>query len=350
MSLHARVVVELGDLRLAAPLDVGRGEVVAVVGPNGAGKTTLLRALAGLVPLGDGYVNLDGKVLEDPSSRQRVPPERRAVGFLFSDYLLFPYLSAMDNVAFGLRTRGSSRREARQRARAWLDRMGVGGLARAKPQALSAGQAQRVALARALVGEPQLLLLDEPLSALDVDARLSVRRQLRGHLDAFPGACLMVTHEPLEAMALADRLLILEAGHVVQTGTVADVTRRPRSAWAARLAGVNLFRGRGDGDLVRLDAGVVLRIGARASGDVFVVVHPRAVALHRKHPEGSPRNVWPARVDGLDAYGDRVRVHVTGPLPIVAEVTPAAVAELGLGRGGEVWVSVKASEMDAYPA
>ena len=349
MTLQSRIEAQLGALRIAAELEVDPGEVVAVLGPNGAGKTTLLRVLAGLVPLRAGRIVLGGKVLEDPASGVSVPAEKRRVGMVFQDYLLFPHLSVLDNVAFGLRARGVPRHEARRRARDWLERMGVGSVARRKPRAVSGGQAQRVALARALVTEPGLLLLDEPLAALDLEARVAVRRHLRAHLDAFPGACIVVTHEPLEAMALADRLVVLEQGRVVQSGTVAQVTQRPRSLWAARLAGVNLFRGHGAEGSVELASGVVLHTPTPATGDVFAVVHPRAVALHRLRPEGTPRNVWHGHVTGLDAHGDRVRVQVSGPVVIVAEVTPAAVAELELGSGGMVWVSVKASEVDLYP-
>ena len=346
MSLCARVALRLGSLDLDVALEVADGEVVAVLGPNGAGKTTLLRALAGLLPLGEGFVRLGDTLLEGPGVR--IPPERRAVGVMFQDYLLFPHLTALDNVAFGLRARGLSRAESRVRAADWLARMRLADHKGAKPRALSGGQAQRVALARALAIEPDLLLLDEPLAALDVDARQAVRRQLRAHLDRFAGPCLVVTHQPLEAMALAHRLLILERGRVVQDGPVEEVTRRPRSEWVARLVGLNLLRGRARGDRVELPSGGTLIAAAAGRGDVFAVVHPRAVALHRHRPDGSPRNVWSGTVDGLDVAGDRVRVHVDGPVPVVAEVTPAAVAALDLGSGGEVWVSVKATEIDLY--
>ncbi|MPZ88596.1 MAG: ATP-binding cassette domain-containing protein [Nitriliruptorales bacterium] len=349
MSLSAHICLALGSLRLAATLEVAAGEVVAVLGPNGAGKTTLLRALAGLVPLGAGRVELGGRVLEDTEAGIRLPAEERGVGVLFQDYLLFPHLTALENVAFGLRARGLSRIQAFPRAHAWLERVGLEEVAGARPAALSGGQAQRVALARALALEPGLLLLDEPLSALDAEARLVIRRHLRAHLEAFDGPCVLVTHDPLEAIALADRLVILEAGAVTQSGTIDEVTRRPRSAWVAGLVGLNLYRGYARGHRIDLAAGQGLEAADAADGEVFVAVHPRAVALHRRQPDGSPRNVWSGSVGGLDAQGDRVRVHVDGPLPVVAEVTPAAVSSLDLGNGGRVWVAVKASELDLYP-
>ncbi len=350
MSLDAAIALQQGPLDLAVDLTVAGGEVVAVLGPNGAGKTTLLRALAGLVPLAGGHVRLGKRTLEDVATGVRLPPEQRRVGMVFQDHLLFPHLSARDNVAFGLRATGSSRRTANRTADAWLARMRLADHAGARPDALSGGQAQRVALARALAGDPGLLLLDEPLAALDVDTRLAVRRQLADHLDAFGGPCLVVTHEPLEAIALADRIAVLEHGHIVQVGSVEEVARRPRSDWAARLVGLNLYRGRADGTTIHLERGGVLTTAVRQRGAVFVTVQPRAVALYRSPPAGSPRNVWQGRVDGLDVHGDHVRVHVDGPITIAAEVTPAAVAELRLASDAPVWVAVKATEIEVYPA
>jgi molybdate transport system ATP-binding protein len=350
MSLQAGVELRLGRLDLAVEVAVGTGELVVLLGPNGAGKTTLLRALAGLVPLDRGRVVLDGEVLEDTAAGTWVPTERRPIGFVFQDYLLFPHLSALENVAFGLRARGLARAEARRRAAAWLDRVGLAGHAGARPRALSGGQAQRVALARAMVGEPRLLLLDEPLAALDATTRTVLRRELRRHLASFDGTRLLVTHDPLEAIALADRLVVLEGGRVTQTGTPDQVSARPRSRYVAELVGVNLYRGRADGRSVRLVGGGTVVAADINHGEVFVAVHPHAVALHRRAPEGTPRNVIGGTAEGLDVVGDRVRVRVAGPVPIIAEVTPAAAGELNLAGGGPVWASVKATEITVYPA
>jgi molybdate transport system ATP-binding protein len=350
MSLEAEVELRLGQLALEVELAVATGELVVLLGPNGAGKTTLLRALAGLVALGRGRVVLDGQVLEDAGAGTWVPTERRPIGFVFQDHLLFPHLSALENVAFGLRARGLGRAEARRRAAAWLDRVGLAGQAGARPRALSGGQAQRVALARAMAGDPRLLLLDEPLAALDAAARAEVRRDLRRHLASFDGTRLLVTHDPLEAMALADRLVVLEGGRVTQTGGPAEVSARPRSRYVAELVGVNLFRGRAAGPAVELGGDAVLVAAGDHDGEVYAAVHPHAVALHRHRPEGTPRNVWAGTADTLEVVGDRVRVRVTGPVPIVAEVTPAAAGELRLADGGPVWASVKATEVTVYPA
>lgn len=351
--LDARVVIRRGVFAADIPLAVTAGEVVSLLGPNGAGKTTVLRALAGLVALDGGHVRLDGEALEDPAAGVRVPVERRRVGLVFQDHLLFPHLSALENVAFGPRCRGVPRAEARRRATAWLERLGLAGLAERRPSHLSGGEAQRVALARALAAEPSLLLLDEPLSALDAAARPHIRSELRRHLAEYGGATVVVTHDPVEAMVLATRLVVIEAGKVVQEGTPQEVSRHPRSDWVARLVGLNLFRGRAAGDHVVVDGmeGPVAIVPAeRAGGDVFVAFRPDAVALYPSPPEGSPRNVWEAVVVGLDSLGPRVRVELGGALPMAADVTPSAVAGLGLEPGKTLYAAVKATEVTVYSA
>jgi molybdate transport system ATP-binding protein len=347
--LRADIQLRLGTLDLSVALAVGPGEVVAVLGPNGAGKTTLLRAIAGLTPLANGSVVLDDIVLEDTRTRTYVPTERRPIGVVFQSYLLFPHLTVLENVAFGLHARGRGG-EARGVALGLLERMDLAAYADLKPGALSGGQAQRVALARALATDPRLLLMDEPLAALDASSRVSVRRDLKRALAQFPGVRLLVTHDPLEAIALADRLLILEGGRVLQTGTATEVTQRPRSRYVADLVGVNLLRGQAHGGHIAIEGGGALTTIDDTDGEVFAVVYPRNVALHRTQPEGTPRNVWAGRITSLDQQGDRVRVTIGGAPRLVAEVTPAAVHELHLAEGGDVWVSVKAAEVAVYPA
>ncbi len=350
MTLEAAVQLRLGALDLDVALEIRGGEVVALLGPNGAGKTTLLRALAGLIPIARGHVRLDGALLEDSATASYVPTEKRPIGFVFQEYLLFPHMSVLDNVAFGVRARGASSAVARQKATGWLERVGLQELASARPSHLSGGQRQRAALARALAPDPRLLLLDEPLAALDASARTEVRRDLKRHLASFDGVRLLVTHDPLEAVALADRLIIIENGKLVQEGTPAEVTERPRSAYVADLVGVNLLRGVARQGSVRTDSGLVVAVAGATSGEVFAVIHPRAVALHRQRPEGSPRNVWRGRADAIEIAGDRARVRVVGPVPMVAEVTPASLAELRLAEGSEVWLSFKATDVGVYPA
>ena len=350
MSLHADLALQLGPLDLSVQIDATPAEIVAVVGPNGAGKTTLLRALAGLVPIAHGRVTLGDLVLDDTNVGTHLPPERRPVAVVFQDYLLFPHLSALDNVAYGLRARGARRSEARQVSRQWLARVGLADHEGSRPGALSGGQAQRVALARALATQPSLLLLDEPLAAIDAGAKAELRRELRAQLAESGAVRVLVTHDPVDAMAVCDRLVVLEGGRVTQQGLMSEVTARPRSPWVAALVGLNLYQGAASGGSITLPGGRCLSVANAPHGPAFALVHPRAVTLHRNQPEGSARNVWMAQAGGLHFEGDRVRVQVTGSPPIVAEVTPAAAADLHLRDGGPVWVSVKATEIEVYPA
>jgi molybdate transport system ATP-binding protein len=349
VGLDARVVVDIGTLRLRAEVTVAAGEVLAVLGPNGCGKSTLLRCLAGLLALDDGFVIVDGVTLDDPRRARFVPAEKRPIGVVFQDYLLFPNLSAVENVAFGLRAAGTPRREARQRALQWLGRVGLGDHAEHRPGQLSGGQAQRVALARALVRDPRVLLLDEPLAALDVSVRGDVRRDLRRHLDSFDGMTVLVTHDPVDAYALADRVVILEAGSITQQGSLTEVTTHPRSAYVAELVGLNLVAGELRDHTLTTDAGgAVVTADAIGDGPAFVAVRPQSVALHRHHPEGSARNVWDVVVGDIDVHHDRVRVRLDGDVPLVAEVTATAVAELDVRPGEPMWASVKATEVAVY--
>jgi molybdate transport system ATP-binding protein len=350
VSLDARLVVRRPGFTLDIALTAADGEVVALLGPNGAGKTTALRALAGLIALDDGHITLDERRLDDPATRAFTPPEHRRIGVVFQDYLLFPHLSALENVAFGPRCRRVPRAEARRRAAEWLDRVGLAGHARNRPRQLSGGQAQRVALARALATDPRLLLLDEPLAALDARTRLDTRADLRGRLRAHEGATVLVTHDPVDAMMLADRLVIVEDGAVVQTGDAAEITSRPRTDYVARLVGLNLYRGRSDGHSVRISADFALTSATARQGAVFVAFAPSAVALFATRPDGSPRNTWPAVVETVSRHGDNLRIELRGPIAVAADVTPAAAVQLDLAPGREVWAAVKATETTSYPA
>ncbi|MGW1707383.1 ABC transporter ATP-binding protein [Streptomyces sp. NPDC002206] len=344
-GLDARLVVERSSFRLDVTLTAAPGDVVALLGPNGAGKTTALRALAGLTPLTGGHLRLDGASLD------RTPPESRPVGVVFQDYLLFPHLSALDNVAFGPRCQGASKAEARAQAAQWLDRMGLAGHAGARPRRLSGGQAQRVALARALATRPRLLLLDEPLAALDARTRLDVRAQLRRHLAEFEAVAVLVTHDPLDAMVLADRLVVIEHGRIVQEGAPSDIARHPRTDYIAQLVGLNLYKGRAEGHTVRLDAGPAITTTEDLTGPAFVAFPPGAVTLYRDRPTGSSaRNLWRCEVAGLETHGDQIRADLAGELPLAADLTTVAAAELDLHPGATVWATVKATQTHAYPA
>ena len=228
-------------------------------------------------------------------------------------------------------------------------------MAGSRPAELSGGQAQRAALARALAADPQLLLLDEPLAALDAGTRSTVRRDLKRHLNQFDGATVLITHDPLDALALADRVVVLEAGRVTQAGTLADVTTRPRTPYVAELLGVNLLRGHGsDHTVVVSDDGVrsdvTVAVGGPVDGDTLALIRPNAVSLHRSPPDTSARNQWRCTIDGFDLLGDRVRVRLAGRFDLVAEITPESVSRLGLIEGAEVWASVKATEIATYSA
>jgi molybdate transport system ATP-binding protein len=267
------------------------------------------------------------------------------MGVVFQEYVLFPHLTVTDNIGFGLHSAGVPRRQVADKVAAWLDRLGIEDLAQRRPSDLSGGQAQRVALARALITEPELLLLDEPLAALDVTTRAELRRTLSDHLDRFPGPRLLITHDPLEAFLLADEIHLIEEGSITQVGSADDIRLRPRTRYAADLAGSNLFVGTAVDGIVTT-GGHELRVGDTAiAGSVLATIHPRAISLHRNQPEGSPRNTWSTSISRIEHYGDRVRVQTGDPLPLTAEVTPNAIDALGLHAGSMVWLSVKATEI-----
>ncbi|PPK64876.1 ABC transporter ATP-binding protein [Actinokineospora auranticolor] len=347
MTLDAHVRTGRGTFEADVPLLVQPGETVALLGPNGAGKTTVLRALAGLLPLRSGHIRLNTTWDEPPSTF--VPPERRAVGVVFQDYLLFPHMPVLENVAFGLRARGVNREAARRAARAQLDAVDLTPYADARPRELSGGQAQRVALARALVTHPDLLLLDEPLSALDAGTRPRVRAELGRHLREFPGCAVLVTHDPLDAMVLADRLVVVEGGRITQSGEPAVIARKPATDYVAHLVGLNLLRGQADGTAVALDTGGTLIVAEPAAGPVHAAFPPTAISLHPERPSGSPRNTWEVAVAGMEQHAHTVRLHLDGAPSVVAEVTPAVIAELGLAPGTRVWAALKATEIQTYP-
>ena len=313
-----RVEVDLPG-RVCAEVSAAAGEVLVVIGPNGAGKSTLLRAIAGLEP---GRVRVG-----DEDWTDRAVPRRR-VGYVFQDQSLFPHLSALDNVAFGPRARGLGRREADATARAWLERFGIAELAGRRPRELSGGQAQRVAIARALATDPDVLLLDEPFTGLDVSAQMALRNELGKHLRDFTGVTLLVTHDAIDAVTLADRVLVLDEGRVAQVGPPAEVAAEPRTPHVARLVGLNLV----------------------PDGDELIAFTPDAVTVSLSEPEGSSRLRWCGTVASLAPHGDAVRLLVHASPDLLADLTPAAAAELGLAPGRDVWLSAKATAVSRYGA
>lgn len=348
MTLHADLhITRDHGFHLDLDLTITPGEVVALLGPNGAGKTTALRALAGLLPITTGHISLDNETWDDPPAVY-IPTEQRPIGVVFQDYLLFNHMTARDNVAFGLRARDVPRAEANHRAQDWLTKVGLADHRDKKPRALSGGQAQRVALARALATDPGLLLLDEPLAALDASTRVHIRAELGRHLREYPGHTLLVTHDALDAMVLADHLVIIENGAIVQQGPPAQVARQPRTDYVAKLVGLNLYRGTADDTTVTLAAGQ-LTIATPASGSVHVAFPPTAVSLHPEPSVGSPRNSWPVTVTHVEQHAHTVRVHLDGAPSVLADVTPATVAELHLVPGTRLYATVKATEITTYP-
>ena len=356
MTLSVNVVVARGALQVHAVLDAQEGETVALLGPNGSGKSTVVGCLAGLLLPDEGTVILDGRTMDDSRGRKHVPPEERPIGVVFQDGLLFPHLSAVENVAFPLRARGVVAPEARTRAHELLERLGFPvARADARPRDLSGGEAQRVAIARALIHEPRLLLMDEPTSSLDVRARSELRPLIHATLNGFEGVRILITHDPVEALTLADRIVVLEDGWVTQSGTPEDLRNAPRTPYVANLVGLNLFAGRlepmdpGVGSVMTSTGDVVVAwpddLPREPLEGVLAVLRPSDVALHTSRPEGSARNVVQGHVAEIAIEGERARVRLTGDPPVVAEVTLGSVDRLGLYEGGTVWASFKAVEI-----
>ena len=350
LTFSARMAARHLDVRLT----LGAAERVAILGPNGAGKSTTLAVLAGLLRPDSGRAVLDGAPLFDLGSGVWRPPHRRGTVLMAQDALLFPHLSVLDNVAFGPRSTGQRRSAARLIARRWLGEVGALELADRKPGALSGGQAQRVAIARALAAEPRLLLLDEPLAALDVRAAPVLRQVLRRVLA--DRAAVIVTHDLLDALVLADRVVVIDSGTVVESGPTADVLRHPRTPFTARIAGLNLIRGTAEDRGVRQDDGRTIEglpLAPLVRGEAAIAVFaPSAVSVFVERPHGSPRNTIEVTITELEPRDDQVRVRAVaaGGQAYTADVTAPAVSELSLFPGSVVHFSLKASAVTLYPA
>ncbi len=336
------------DLSFTVPA----GTVVALLGANGAGKSTALHVIAGLIRPDAALVRLGDRVLTDTSAGVDVPTHARRVGLLLQDPLLFPHLDVTANVAFAARARGRGR-AAREHAARWLSEVGAADLADRRPRDLSGGQAQRVALARALAAEPEVLLLDEPLAGLDVEVATAMRGVLRRVL-AGSGPAVLVTHDVLDAVTLADHVVVLEDGRIAESGPTAEVLAAPRSAFAARLAGLNLVAGTIDSDgVLRTPSGErwhgVPAEPLAAGSPAVAVFTPAAVAVYTEPPKGSPRNVGEVRIAELESRGNAIRVRSSpgadGGPGIAADVTADAVADLLLTAGTGVWFAIKAQEV-----
>ncbi|MBP8920417.1 MAG: ABC transporter ATP-binding protein [Micropruina sp.] len=347
-----RAQLDLPERGVRLELDVPAGQTCALIGPNGAGKSSVLEAIIGVLPPASGFVALNGRTLTGPG--MQVPVHRRRVGWLAQRPLLFDHLNVLDNAAFGAVASGRSRAQGRGRAQVELERVGVAELAGRRPGALSGGQAQRVAIARCLAADPDALLLDEPLAAIDVQGSAGIRQVLAERLARARQPVLLVTHDLIDLWRLADRVLVLAKGRIVESGTVAEVLRRPRNQFLAHLGGRNLLAGTAlGGDALRAGDLVVHGVAdiPLASGDAtLALIDPAAISVHLTHPEGSPRNVWPAVVTGVEPRGDAARLTCRAEgHPLGVDLTLAAVAELGLMPGVQVWLAVKASQVLLYP-
>jgi molybdate transport system ATP-binding protein len=350
--LHASLASRLGAFELEAALSVGDRSVGVLVGESGSGKTTMLRLLAGLTDPDLGRIEVDGETWFDSASGVRLPAAARAVGYVAQDYALFPHLTAAENVGFGLRAQGLPAADVARRGAAALERLGIASLGRRRPHELSGGQQQRVAVARAIVLEPKLLLLDEPLSALDASSRRVIRGELRRLLADMGCSTVYVTHSPAEALAFGDRITVLEGGRVSQEGTRDELMRHPRSPYVAEFLGVNFLRGTFSARVTGGDAHITLPLGELvlasegAEGDTAAVVHPRDITLTLEPPGGSARNVFAGAIDELvpePPAGELVRVSLLTTPPLIAEVTREAVAALALRPGLNVFASFKAA-------
>ncbi|HWU57087.1 MAG TPA: ABC transporter ATP-binding protein [Microbacteriaceae bacterium] len=356
-ALEAALVVRRGTFTLDVELSVADGEVVAVLGPNGAGKSTLLAAISGLIRPESGRVAVAGRVLtkRTASARIFVPAERRRIGLLSQDPLLFPHLSAIENIAFGQRAQGRPRADATRDAHEWLNAVGLAGLGDRRPGALSGGQRQRVAIARALAARPDVLLLDEPLAALDVQTAAHIRRLLSERLAETGTTTIVVTHDVLDAIVLADRCAIVNAGRIIDDGPKARVLGHPKTQFIAALAGVNLVEGISDGaaGVVSADGGAVrghvMGAAIAAGTQASAVFSPSAVSVSAPRAgqgEENPRgNRWNATIEALEPSAAGVRIRVREIPHVVIDVSPAVAVDIDLSIGAPIVVSVDPADV-----
>jgi molybdate transport system ATP-binding protein len=352
--LRVEARTRLGALDLDVALAVPKGECLALAGLSGAGKTTLLRVAAGLVRPQRGVVAANGETWLDTERGIDVPPEERRCGYVFQEYALFPHLNAWQNVAYSLR--GLRRAERRARAQELLERFGLGALADARPRTLSGGERQRVAVARVLAREPEVLLLDEPLSALDARTRAGAARELATVLREVDAPALLVTHDFSEAAQLGDRVGVIDAGRIVQEGTPSELAAAPRSAFVADFTGAVVLTGfaRAGADgltHVELDGGGAVTSTDGGEGAVAVSVYPWEIAIEPadERPHGSAQNRVPAEVVSITTVGNRVRLGLAGPQPLAAEITAASAERLALRAGSRVTASWKAAATRLVP-
>lgn len=326
-------------------------ETLVIVGHSGCGKSTLLQLIAGLLVPDEGRISIGEHLFFDQGKRRHVPTEERNIGFVFQNYALFPHLSVLENVCYGLNSKTYSKSQKKEKAMKLLVTLGIDHLTRSMPADLSGGEQQRVALARALVLHPQALLLDEPLSALDITTRGHVRRELKKTLSGLSVPKILVTHDYEDAISLGDRILVMDRGRVIQEGTAKELLMNPRSSFVADFSGTNFFPGTillSNGGKTRVQVGEkndVLQSDQSSEGPLSVMIYPWDLRLFKTPPVRGTMNVMEATVMNILPYGNRARVEIEGVLPLTAEISVETLEYLELQERDKVYVSVDPSRV-----
>ncbi|MCC6442146.1 MAG: ABC transporter ATP-binding protein [Armatimonadetes bacterium] len=351
--LSVNIQKQLRDFALDVDFVQDRQQTLVLIGPSGCGKSTTLNAIAGTVPLDSGRIVLDDRVLYDRAARIDIAPNKREIGFVYQDFALFPHKTVFENIAYGLRCRKKSKAEIHNRVARLMETMQISHLAQARPQQLSGGQQQRVALARALAIDTHILLLDEPLGALDAQTRMSVRSELKRILKSFDVVSIIVTHDFVDALVLGDAIGVMEEGRILQLGSREELLLHPKSKFVADFTGVNFFQGQvvsrnGDGWCHVRVGETHIHTPCTDAGRISLAFFPRDVTLHRDPPKGSAQNSLRGAVREILHLGDRIRVTIDSALPIVAEISDMALEDMELKEGDTIYAAFKATAIKTY--